>query len=100
MDMATTTHKEPAMTTTTKSVVYGTAAYGGKIHESSGGIAFCLSGNGHKPMRYIVAEVAYADGEYPTIAQRAAALTAAGVKPATMCRKCADHIADEMEAGA
>jgi hypothetical protein len=100
MDMATTTHKEPAMQTTTKSIVYGTATYGGKIHETHGGMAFCLSGNGQKPMRYTVAEVAYADDEFPTLAERAAALTAAGVKPATMCRKCAGHVADEMEAGA
>lgn len=88
------------MNTTTKTITYGTATYGGKIHETSGGMAFCLSGNGHKPMRYIVAEVAYIDGKCPTLAERAAALLAAGVKPATMCRKCADHVADQMEAGA
>ena len=88
------------MQTTTESIVYGTATYGGKIHQTSGGKAYCLSGNGHKPMRYTVAEVAYVDGKCPTLAERVAALIAAGVKPATMCRKCAGHVADEMEAGA
>jgi len=99
MDMATTTDKEPAMPTT-KTITFGTAAYGGKIHQTSGGIAYCLSGNGHKPMRYIVAEIDGTDGNVPTLAERAAALTAAGVKAGSLCRKCADHVADEMEAGA
>lgn len=86
--------------TSTHTITYGTATYGGKIHQTSGGIAYCLSGNGHKPMRYVVAEVASSDGNAPTLAERAAALRAAGVSPKNLCRKCADHVADEMEAGA
>lgn len=85
---------------TTDAITFGTATYGGKIHQTHGGIAHCLSGNGHKPMRYFVAEVAYSDGKAPTLAERAAALRAVGVNPKNLCRKCADHVADEMEAGA
>ena len=88
------------METNTKSIVYGTAAYGGKIHQASGGKAHCLNSNGNKPMRYVVVEVTYTEDEYPTLAQRAEALLAAGVKPGTMCRKCAGRVAEEMEAGA
>lgn len=88
----------------TNTIIYGAAAHGGKIHRTkAGGHAFCLSGNGHKPMRSIVATIDI-DG-YANFEAEAAALIAAGAKHTNMCRKCAKTTAAvmgirEQEAGA
>jgi hypothetical protein len=96
--MATTTHQEPTtMNTTdnTRTVVYGAAAYGGKIHRTNaGGHAFCLNDRGHKPMRSIIVSVEF-EG-YANFEAEAAALIGAGVKHTSLCRKCAKTTAAVM----
>lgn len=75
-------------TSITRTVVFGAAAHGGKIHRTNaGGHAFCLNDRGHKPMRSIVASVEF-EG-YADFEAEAAALLAAGVGHASLCRKCA-----------
>ena len=81
-------------------VTYGQAAHGGKIHRASSGIAFCLSGNGHKPLRNIVAEIQYGEGEYADAQAEAASLLAAHVSPGNVCSKCAGVIRKTMEVAA
>lgn len=85
-------------TTNTRTIVYGSAAqYGGKIHRTEeGGHAWCLSGNGYKPMRSIIAKVDY--DALPDWEAEAAALIARKVNPANLCAKCAAHTAETMRA--
>ena len=88
----------------TTTIVYGAAAHGGKIHRTrANGHAWCLSNNGHKPMRSIVATVEI--NGYANFEAEAAALIAAGAKHTNMCQKCAKTTAavmsiNEKEAGA
>lgn len=87
------------MTTTHQTATYGTAAHGGKVHRSSGGLAGCLSDRGHKPIRMIVAEVTGV-GEFPTLEERAAALIAAGVSAEHVCSKCSGGVRKAMKEAA
>jgi hypothetical protein len=97
-----TTTQEIDMTTPAKTftVIYGAAAYGGKIHRTNeGDHAFCLSGNGNKPMRSVSASVTHAIGsDWDTRdAAEIAALRAAKINPNNLCRKCASRVAENMK---
>jgi hypothetical protein len=87
-------------TENTNTIIYGAAAYGGKIHRTTkGGHAFCLNDRGHKPMRSVIASIDYTG--YADFGAEAAALIALKVNPANLCRKCAARTAKTMkEAGA
>ncbi len=88
------------MNTTTTTIVYGTAAYGGKLHRTGeGDHAWCLNGNGHKPLNSIFVKVTV-DG-YADLDAEADALIAAKIDPDALCGKCCGHVADKLkEAGA
>jgi len=100
-DMNTTT-QEIEMTTTveTHTVIYGQAAHGGKIHRTNeGDHAWCLSNNGNKPMRSVVASIAHLTDTMWDVRLPAEmdALRAAKINPNNLCSKCASRVANAMK---
>jgi len=101
-----TTTQEIDMTTKAlapRTVIYGAAAYGGKIHRThAGGHAYCLSSNGYKPMRSIIASITHAsDSDYAAHrAAEVAALRAAKINPNNLCQKCCSGVAKTMKEAA
>jgi len=95
--MATTTQEQDMTTTENKTITYGTAAYGGKVHQISYGKAVCLSGNGYKNMHTLVAVVCGIDSTYPSFEERAAALISVGVGSDHVCKKCCNRVSKIMK---
>lgn len=96
------TAKEGIMTTDTTTYVFGQISYGGKIHRTEeNGHAWCMSGNGHKPIRSIFAKVTHLHNGYqPNFAKTEAEVEAiknAGIGTDNLCQKCCDHIIREIE---
>lgn len=84
------------MTTITQAnTIYGQAAYGGKIHRTTvNGHAWCLSGNGQKPMRNVVVEIPAS----ATRQEETDALRLAGIPPHALCSKCCSESKNLLEA--